>query len=1232
MASNHKNAYPHFMPNQLLKSSTLNGYFAFLDEQTRLSRVHFMGRGIVEGLGFSVTEDALTIQPGVALNKDGWLVQVPDKTEYKYAVGVPFSMTAFNSDDLEDLLDQGGSHISWICFPTEEDAQEYVSQKGLAITAVSELELGDYVVALAYGKWPEHHGRCSQGHCNVNTADELLEIWPVLIPVNNLSGLFQKMAPLGCAVPTRNEPALEYYHGGVGMFNDQVRTSAISWESEINKAMGLISSHFDLMDQGAKDHLFTDGESMMDMFSQAKKTIHALVGSASKDDIPDYYISFFGDMVTALNEFVAGYNDFVGKYGLVPNVIPDDILVYLGRPDEGMQKDRNVYRSIFRSAMKEEFQKDAYTLTRLLRRICVLPGCFISKPSDEKISRWPFYLEKARPGGCLSSRPVPFYYDTAKEGFYEAWYADKAYADGSFDIQANKNLNPSGSMNDEGWYLYPRAYQGKDLPAVKSALDDLNKSLRLAVDFVEAGLNPVDKLSATDAKVLTQLVDSYSGTTAELFEKVRQACPENGEAFNLALMLGNAFDTHLVESLRDGLPLVGESYQAICEQGEIDDPTVSEMVDAIIKVFKKAKKTVDEDKLPSAFLNLIHAWENSFISLAKGVKPEEVGKSVSMAPIKRGCRVLLFTAPGNDKKGKTAVRKVVSYGVVYRNQWESAQQDSPAQYGFKMRTRIQIGGEFVDDVPSTVNPFGSGEWWDISNNELILYPYVTNGSKTERFETAKSNIECVGMDKGILDTARIEFLDQKTVPAIILKMVGNGTTMVTLLIKDSKGGIVYQKSVTINVDNPVWNIVPVTRVAVSPTVLEMFLGDTRQLSVRVEPSDATDKEVVWKSKNESIAKVSSDGVLMPVKEGKTEIKAIAKSDESKFGTSTLQVSSLVFRMRAVAKDGSKFFADLPTGSFNPFEPMADGSVWDCVNDDFVICPYKTDGSTVAPYMTTRANLVGESLDERIMTTKTGMHPDNTSGSIIVLRMQAHKNGKAKATLRVIRSEKIICSRDLLLNVHNPEWDKVPVTGVSLTKTQLELIVGQTEKLEAIVIPDNATNKKVTWVSSFKSIASVVESTGILTAYKMGGTVVTVRTDDGTLTKQMKVVVPSLLFRGQLSKPGKSGSFDDLPDVLERGQWLGTTFMKIYPFKKYDKSVVKQGDPDMVQMPLDPANLVVVSGSNVGTQILTEDGKYPYIKLLWPKKAEKDYEITLQIKDPKDPGNILYSRTFSVKGY
>ena len=79
-------------------------------------------------------------------------------------------------------------------------------------------------------------------------------------------------------------------------------------------------------------------------------------------------------------------------------------------------------------------------------------------------------------------------------------------------------------------------------------------------------------------------------------------------------------------------------------------------------------------------------------------------------------------------------------------------------------------------------------------------------------------------------------------------------------------------------------------------------------------------------------------------------------------------------------------------------------------------------------------------------------------------------------------------------------------------------------------------------------------------------------------------------------------------------------------------MVKQGDPDMVQMPLDPANLVVVSGSNVGTQILTEDGKYPYIKLLWPKKAEKDYEITLQIKDPKDPGNILYSRTFSVKGY
>lgn len=72
-----------------------------------------------------------------------------------------------------------------------------------------------------------------------------------------------------------------------------------------------------------------------------------------------------------------------------------------------------------------------------------------------------------------------------------------------------------------------------------------------------------------------------------------------------------------------------------------------------------------------------------------------------------------------------------------------------------------------------------------------------------------------------------------------------------------------------------------------------------------------------------------------------------------------------------------------------------------------------------------------------------------------------------------------------------EPDVVPVTGVSLNKTALALDEGESESLIATVIPDNATNKKVTWKSSDTSVATV-NASGKVTA-QATGTVVVVET-------------------------------------------------------------------------------------------------------------------------------------------
>ena len=72
---------------------------------------------------------------------------------------------------------------------------------------------------------------------------------------------------------------------------------------------------------------------------------------------------------------------------------------------------------------------------------------------------------------------------------------------------------------------------------------------------------------------------------------------------------------------------------------------------------------------------------------------------------------------------------------------------------------------------------------------------------------------------------------------------------------------------------------------------------------------------------------------------------------------------------------------------------------------------------------------------------------------------------------------------------------VPVTGVTLDKTSLELKVGQKETLIASVLPSDATNKDVIFSSSKEDVATINEK-GEITALKKGNTNIKVTTVDG----------------------------------------------------------------------------------------------------------------------------------------
>lgn len=86
-----------------------------------------------------------------------------------------------------------------------------------------------------------------------------------------------------------------------------------------------------------------------------------------------------------------------------------------------------------------------------------------------------------------------------------------------------------------------------------------------------------------------------------------------------------------------------------------------------------------------------------------------------------------------------------------------------------------------------------------------------------------------------------------------------------------------------------------------------------------------------------------------------------------------------------------------------------------------------------------------------------------------------------------------------------ESSVIAVTGVSLSKTTLSLTVGEKDVLVATVIPENASDKAVTWSSSNPYVAKVSE-TGEVTANYASRATITVTTADGGKTASCGVTV------------------------------------------------------------------------------------------------------------------------------
>ncbi|MBP5334500.1 MAG: leucine-rich repeat protein [Bacteroidales bacterium] len=147
--------------------------------------------------------------------------------------------------------------------------------------------------------------------------------------------------------------------------------------------------------------------------------------------------------------------------------------------------------------------------------------------------------------------------------------------------------------------------------------------------------------------------------------------------------------------------------------------------------------------------------------------------------------------------------------------------------------------------------------------------------------------------------------------------------------------------------------------------------------------------------------------------------------------------------------------------------------------------FKSLVATVLPDNATDKSVEWESRDESVATVRAGV-------------VTALKEGSTTITVKTANGGKTASCSVTVLPKH------YSVSGISLDRTSAEMEVGQQLTLTATVLPENATNKNITWSSSDNSIAEIND--GTVTAIEAGNATITVTTEDGEKTASCSITV------------------------------------------------------------------------------------------------------------------------------
>lgn len=310
----------------------------------------------------------------------------------------------------------------------------------------------------------------------------------------------------------------------------------------------------------------------------------------------------------------------------------------------------------------------------------------------------------------------------------------------------------------------------------------------------------------------------------------------------------------------------------------------------------------------------------------------------------------------------------------------------------------------------------------------------------------------------------VDYVDNQDGSATI-KGLKVGTSKVTARTDD--GGFMSSCNVTVGVG--------VEKIELDKSELSLKKGESASLKATIFPENASDKSLKWGSSDVSVATVDAYGNVKA--EGNGEATVFVSSSDGGFTAyCNVKVGTSV---TGISLDPREFTLETIGSSFtikpviSPEDASDLGVVWESA--DTKVVSVASDGTVTA---------IGPGTTTVTATTNDGSFTSNCVVSV-----------------------------------------KSPAQHVSLDKTSLKLLEGESGKLTATVYPLNSTQKTLTWVSDHPDVASV-DNEGNVTARKAGTATVTVKVAEN-VTAVCKVTVISRVTGISLSettvelKPGET---------------------------------------------------------------------------------------------------------------